>query len=138
MMSDFKNNSDKAKKALLDAVTKGVTKAVEYVESQAVLNAPVDSGALSQSIDHSVDITTKEVTGEVGTNSEYFIYVEKGTGEHATNGMGRKTPWRYQKPNGEWVTTTGQKPQPFLEPAFKNNVNRIQQFISDEIKGVDI
>ncbi|WPC08609.1 HK97-gp10 family putative phage morphogenesis protein [Globicatella sp. PHS-GS-PNBC-21-1553] len=133
-----KNNVDKAKKALLNAVTKGVTKAVEYVEGQAVLNAPVDSGALSQSIDHSVDTTTKEVTGEVGTNSEYFIYVEKGTGEHATNGQGRKTPWRFQLPNGDWITTTGQKPQPFLEPAFKNNVNRIQQFISDEIKGVDI
>lgn len=133
-----KNNVDKAKKALINAVTKGVTKAVEYVESQAVLNAPVDSGALSQSIDHSVDSNSKEVTGEVGTNSEYFIYVEKGTGEHATNGMGRKTPWRFQLPNGDWITTRGQKPQPFLEPAFKNNVNRIDEFIKSELSEVDI
>lgn len=133
-----KNNVDKAKRALINAAIRGVTKAVEYVESQAVLNAPVDTGALSQSIDHSIDSDNKLVTGEVGTNSEYFIYVEKGTGEHASNGQGRKTPWRFQLPNGDWITTRGQKPQPFLEPAFKNNVNRIDEFIKSELSEVDI
>ena len=137
MMSNFKDNSDKAKKALLDAVTKGVTKAVEYVESQAVLNAPVDSGALSQSIDHSVDTTTKEVNGEVGTNSEYAIYQEFGVGIHAENGQGRKDSWTYQKPNGEWVTTSGFKAQPFLRPAFKDNIENIKKAIKDELSKIN-
>ena len=58
------------------------------------------------------------------------------TGEFSTNGMGRKTPWTYQMANGEWVTTTGQKAQPFLRPAFKDNVNNIEKAIKDELKGM--
>ena len=137
MMSNFKDNSDKVIRELQDAVYKGVTKASEIVETQAKLNAPVDTGKLGQSINNHVEgARTNTITGYIGTNTEYAIYVEKGTGEFATNGLGRKTPWTYQKPNGEWVTTTGQKPQPFLEPAFKDNVNNIAKAIKDELKKV--
>ena len=135
---EFKDNSDKAIKALQDAVYKGVTKASEIVESSAKLNAPVDSGALGQSVNHQVDgRRTNTITGSIGTNSEYGIFVEKGTGLFAENGNGRKTPWTYQMANGDWVTTSGSSPQPFLEPAFKDNKSQIQKAIEDEIRRLD-
>jgi len=41
------------------------------------------------------------------------------TGFGAENGKGRKTPWTYyNKKLGQWVTTSGMMPQPFLRPAF--------------------
>lgn len=137
MMINFKDNSDKAIRELQDAVYIGVTKASEIVETQAALNAPVDTGKLGQSINNMVEgARTNTVTGHIGTNTEYAIFVEKGTGEFSTNGQGRKTAWSYQKPNGEWVTTTGQKAQPFLEPAFKDNIKNIEKAIMDEVKKV--
>lgn len=136
-MTNFKDNSAQAIRALQDAVYRGITKASEIVEGQAKLNAPVDTGELSQSINNHVEgAGTDTVTGYVGTNSEHAIFVEKGTGEFATNGSGRKTPWTYQRANGEWVTTTGQKPQPYLEPAFRDNVDNIEKAIKDELKKV--
>ena len=137
MMSNFKDNSDKAIRALRDAAYKGMTKAVELVEDQAELNSPYDTGALRQSINNLVEgAGTSTITGYVGTNSEYAILVEKGTGEFATNGAGRKEPWTYQMANGQWVTTTGQKPKPYLEPAFKDNIKNIEKAIADELRGM--
>lgn len=135
---EFKDNRKQAIKALQDAVYKGVTKASEIVESSAKVNAPVDTGALGQSINHQVDGRgTNTITGSIGTNSEYAWFVEKGTGLFAENGNGRKTPWTFQMANGEWVTTSGQAPQPFLEPAFKDNKSNIEKAIQDEVRGLN-
>ena len=136
-MTNFKDNSAQAIRALQDAVYKGITKAVELVDGQAKLNTPVDTGKLRQSIDNIVEgARSSTITGYVGTNSEYAIFVEKGTGDFSTNGAGRNSPWTYQMANGQWVTTTGQKAQPYLEPAFKDNAKGIEKAIEDELRGV--
>lgn len=94
------------------------------VEASAREKAPVgDSGELRRSITHEVEEGTH--TGYVGTNCEYAPYVEIGTGIYSSKGDGRKTPWKFQMRNGEWVTTQGSSPQPFLEPAANENTNNI-------------
>lgn len=97
------------------------------VENTAKENCPVDSGQLRNSIASNVS----GETGEVGTNVEYAPYVEYGTGVF---NPGRLTPWRYQDASGEWHTTTGQKPQPFLVPALDSNRDKILNIFKEKVK----
>ena len=73
---------------------------------------------------------------KVGAQAEHAPFVEKGTGLFAENGNGRKTPWVYQRPDGEFRSTTGMKPQPFLEPAFKNSKTRVKSIMENSMRGV--
>ena len=61
------------------------------VESRSKYLAPVDFGKLRQSIGNIVDMDDYLVY--IGSTLEYAIFVEKGTGTHATGG--RQTTWVY-------------------------------------------
>lgn len=100
------------------------------VENQAKRDAPVDVGTLRNSIKSEVEGTQ----GVVGTNLEYAPYVEFGTGLFAAHGDGRQTPWSYQDEKGEWHTTIGQHPQPFLGPALEMNRETIVNFIKEKLE----
>ena len=110
-------------------IQEALTKCALLVEADAKLNCPVDTGSLRSSITHNV----YKDYAEVGTNYEYAPYVEFGTGLFAVNNYGRKTPWTYQDDKGEWHTTTGQKPQPFLHPALEKNRNTIKQILAKAV-----
>ena len=107
-----------------------LNKACILVENQAKENCPVDTGELRMSITHYVEGDT----GVVGTNKQYAPYVEYGTGLFAKEGNGRQTPWSYQDAKGEWHTTKGQKPQPFLEPALLDKQKAIIKIFDEAIK----
>ena len=105
-------------------ISKALNNACLVVENEAKRLCPVDTGDLRNSITHEVD----DGVGIVGTNKEYAPYVEYGTGIFASEGNGRDTPWSYQDDEGNWHTTIGQKPQPFLKTALdkqKKNVIKI-------------
>lgn len=109
---------------------KFLKKAGAMVEKDAKRNCPVDTGNLRQSI-------TYEVVGDtcaVGTNVEYAPYVHQGTGIYATEGTGRTTPWRYQDDDGNWHTTLGQKPQPFLTSALDANREDITKMFYEMVR----
>lgn len=113
------DNADKLiskldKLAKVDNLNEVLNQACILVENQAKINCPVKYGTLRNSITHEVE----GLQGVVGTNIEYAPYVELGTGLFATDGDGRKTPWSYQDDNGEWHTTIGQHPQPYLKRAL--------------------
>ena len=120
----FIDHSDEAKEALERATIEWLLQACMMVEGQAVALAPVQTARLRNSIDYVVD--EAELIGYVGTNVEYAVYVEFGTGEFAENGMGRKGGWVYQDESGEWFFTWGQEPQPYLRPAFRQHKNDIE------------
>ncbi len=107
-----------------------LNKACILVENQAKENCPVDTGELRMSITHYVEGDA----GVVGTNKQYAPYVEYGTGLFAVEGNGRQTPWSYQDAKGEWHSTKGQKPQPFLEPALLDNKKNIIKIFDEAIK----
>lgn len=102
-----------------------------FVRGEAQVRAPVDTGNLRDSIDYRVNRLRKKVI--VGTNVEYAIYVEKGTGIYAVDGNGRKTPWAWQDKDGNWIWTHGQRPQPYLTPAFEENKRKIQKIADAEL-----
>ena len=120
----FKDNSMEGKERLKNAAAKWLLQACILVEGQAVLLAPVATSRLKQSIDYIVD--DDELVGYVGTNVDYAIYVEFGTGEFAENGNGRKGGWMHKDLSGEWFFTWGIEPQPYLRPAFRQTKGQIE------------
>ena len=84
------------------------------VERSAKQKAPKDNGELRRSITSKVE----GLTGIVFTPLEYAPYVEYGTGLFAEDGGRVDVPWVYQDEEGEWHSTSGQKPQPFMRPAL--------------------
>lgn len=102
--------------------------ACALVERSAKMKAPKDTGALRRSITSKVD----GLTGIVFTPLQHSPYVEYGTGLFAENGAGRKdVPWNYQDDKGEWHSTRGQKPQPFMRPALNENRTEIIRIIKE-------
>lgn len=124
---EFKDNSKAVKSAMQKRQIKWLKMASLILEADAVLMCAVDTGRLRDSIDHKVDVG--EMTAYVGTPAEYAVYIEFGTGRFAENGKGRKGGWVYKAPNGEFIFTEGQAPQPFLRPAFKKNRQSIKNLL---------
>lgn len=126
---EFVDNSTMAKRVIEKQAIKALLKICQLVEGQAVLLAPVNMGGLRDSIGYKVK--ESELKAYIGTNCEYAIWVEFGTGEFAEKGNGRKGGWVYQDPSGEWFFTWGMEPQPYLRPAFRRNKKQIQAIIAE-------
>lgn len=71
----------------------------------------------------------------VGSNSEYAVYHEMGTGKHAEGGGGRPTPWVYRGADGKYYRTEGMKPKPFIRPAFEENMSEFERIAKEEFGG---
>lgn len=124
--------------ALLDSedgpVAKDLLRRTLAVEARAVELCPVDTGRLRGSIDHEVVRDGDGLVGRVGTNVDYAIDVERGTGLFETTVEGvpasgskghRITATDKQalafRVDGEQVVVKsikGVRPQPFLRPAL--------------------
>ena len=115
-------------------IEKAMGKACAVVEAAAKQNAPKDTGALRSSITSKVEVEDKEVIGTIFTPLEYAPYVEYGTGLFAESGGREDVPWNYQDDKGEWHSTSGQKPQPFMRPAVEDNRNKIIEVLREGIK----
>jgi HK97 gp10 family phage protein len=120
----------KLKKISSDAnIQDALGKACALVERSAKQKAPKDNGELRRSI-------TSKVEGSQGivfTPLEYAPYVEYGTGLFAESGGRMDVPWHYQDDEGEWHSTSGQKPQPFMRPALNENAQLIKQILMEEL-----
>lgn len=104
--------------------------ACALVERAAKQKAPKDNGELRRSITSKVEGTT----GIVFTPLEYAPYVEYGTGLFAEEAGRKDVPWCYQDDKGEWHSTSGQKPQPFMRPALNQNRTTILKIIKGDTK----
>ena len=105
-----------------DAIKKAIAKSCALVERKAKQKAPKDTGALRQSITSEVEKEDGQWVGTVYTPLEYAPYVEYGTGLFAESGGRKDVPWSYQDDKGDWHTTSGQRPQPFMRPALNEAV----------------
>ena len=121
-MLDKAGNIEKYQEALGQACA--------LVERSAKEKAPKDTGALRGSITSEV----QGLEGVVFTPLEYAPYVEYGTGLFAENGGRQDVPWHYQDDKGEWHTTSGQHPQPFMRPALEENREEIIRMLKEALK----
>lgn len=115
-------------------LSRALGRACALVERSAKQKAPKGDGHLRRSITSKVDKNL--LIGTVYTPLEYAPYVEYGTGLFAEDGNGRKdVPWHYQDEKGEWHTTSGMKPQPYMRPALDENRQEIIRILKEGIKG---
>ena len=114
-----------------------LTQACLDIEAEAKERCPVDTGELRRSITSDV-IKEDEghYVGRVGTNLYYSVFLHEGTGLYSRTNKGRKdVPWHYQDDNGNWHSTSGQHPQPFMEKALDDNKDKCLNYIKQSIKG---
>ena len=114
-----------------EAAMTALGKACALVEGAARKKAPKGNGALARSIVSKVEEQNGSVVGVVFTPLEYAPYVEYGTGLFAEDGGRTDVPWCYQDDEGNWHTTSGQKPQPFLRPALDENREKIIRILRE-------
>jgi HK97 gp10 family phage protein len=117
------NNADLVKVEFEKKVQNALESAGGLVDDYAKSLCPVDTGNLRNSITHEVEDTT----AWIGTDNEYAIYVECGTGIYYPGG--RQTPWVFQDSKGNWHLTHGQRAQEFLKPAIADHTDQIQSII---------
>ncbi|NEZ46501.1 HK97 gp10 family phage protein [Clostridium niameyense] len=124
----FKDNSRACKNAIKMANIKWLKAAALVIQSQAKALAPVDTSNLKTNIDYKIQASKLEAY--IGTNCDYAIYVEFGTGEFAENGQGRKGGWVYTNSEGKTIFTRGSKPKPYLRPAYRANKQVLKQLLN--------
>lgn len=113
---------------------RALLKGGERIRGNAVLLCPVDTGELRQSV--RVQRLSPGVV-IVGTNKEYAVYVEYGTGTKGDPGVPHtaKVFWRWQDEQGNWHTSHGQKAQSFLRAAVsKKEESFIRRLIAEELR----
>ena len=100
-------------------------------EGHAKLLTPVDTGRLRDSMTHSV----KGDDVYIGTNVEYAMWLELGTGIYASDGKGRQSPWGYYDRNGKYHRTRGTKPRHMLKKAASEHTEEYKRIIENQMKG---
>jgi HK97 gp10 family phage protein len=108
-------------------------KACALVERAAKQNAPKGVGDLRRSITSKIDNDGENLIGVVYTPLEYAPYVEYGTGLFAENGGRKDVPWMYKDDEGEWHSTSGMPPSPYLRPALNDNREEILRLLKEGI-----
>lgn len=125
-LTDIANNEN---------IAQSINDSCLLVERSAKQKAPKGNGELRRSITSRVESSNEsEIQGIIYTPLFYAPYVEYGTGLFAENGNGRKeVPWSYKDAKGEWHSTSGQPPSPYLRPALEENREQIVEQIKEAL-----
>lgn len=110
---------------------KAMGKACAIVERDAIKKAPKGAGDLRRSIQSRVERDGNDVVGIIFTPLEYAPYVEYGTGLFAETGGRTDVPWVYCDDEGNFHSTSGMKPHPFMRPALNENREKILEIIKE-------
>lgn len=115
----------------VEKIQAGLQKACLKVEASAKDKAPKGkTGELARSISSQVE----GLTGTVFTPLEYAPYVEFGTGLFAESGGRSDVPWSYKDDKGDWYTTYGQHPHPYMRPALNENRENVIRILKEAVK----
>ncbi len=118
------------------AVHKGMlqgAKTVQGAAKQLCIPGKKGGGRLRDSIEIE-DVSQDTVA--VGTNVEYAVYVEYGTGQLGDPTVPHTTKeyWRYQDEDGNWYTTHGQPPRPYLTPALSMSQTDVKRKVIAQLQ----
>jgi HK97 gp10 family phage protein len=119
----------------INDLNKVMGKACALVERAAKQKAPKGrTGELRNSITSKVEKEGNEIVGTIFTPLHYAPYVEFGTGLFAESGGRKDVPWRYEDEQGEWHTTSGMRPHPYMRPALYESQDKIIRMLKEGIK----
>lgn len=113
---------------------KALLRAGAVIEKGAKKHCSVDTGELRESI-HTQAVD--ENTVAVGTNVRHGIFVEFGTGPKGDPTVPHTTKeyWRYKDAEGNWHTSHGQSPQPFMRTAFAEGKDEAVDAAKESLRG---
>lgn len=117
-----------AKQIVSDTLVYGGIDLMKYGEKD---NSRVDFGAMRNSIAH----TTRDNDVYIGTNLDYAVYHELGTGVYASQGNGRKSPWYYKGRDGKTHRTQGLPPIHFLKKAASEHTDEYKAILKKHLSG---
>ena len=117
--------------ANLEHLEAAMGQACALVERSAKQKAPKGNGELRRSITSKIEKDNDELKGIVFTPLEYAPYVEYGTGLFAEEDGRQDVPWSYQDDKGEWHSTSGMKPQPYMRPALDENREQVTRILKE-------
>lgn len=117
----------------VDAIKDTLGTACALVERTAKEKAPKGTGELRRSITSEIEVAEDGYRGVIFTPLYYAPYVEFGTGLFAEEGGRADVPWCYQDDKGEWHSTSGQHPQPFMRPALNENREQIIRILKEAL-----
>lgn len=108
---DLKKVFDNASDICINAIKDAINKTAYEVEAEAKQNAPHDHGQLRASIHtNEAHVTSNNVQAEVGTNLNYAIYQEYGTGIYSEFPGASRQPIRAKAGKVlAWTGSDGQK-----------------------------
>ena len=133
---EIETNVDGVTKVIMQAAERALEAASIHMVGEVKDRAPVESGELRRSISRTIDNSGGKLVAKVGSNLQYAVYQEFGTGEFAENGAGRKGGWVYEGPDGKVYFTRGSKPKKFLRDAFRANKKNIKSIINAEMRNL--
>jgi HK97 gp10 family phage protein len=107
------------------AVRASVEATLKVIQEAAKAACPVDTGALRDSITIQMEDSDTGTSGSVGPTMYYAEYVEYGTGRR-----GGPAPYAHV------MSWPGQRPQPYMRPAFDGNQDAILDLFRGQISVV--
>ena len=124
---------DKLGGSIEQSTQKALLRGGAVFEAEAKARCPVDTGHLRDSIHTEAQ---GEGTAAVGTNTSYAPDVEFGTGPKGDPSVPHTTKkyWRYRDAEGNWHTSHGQPPQPFMRTAFAESKDKAVEAVKGSIK----
>ncbi len=132
---------------------KHMTDALIAVEGPAKIKAPVDTGRLRASITHEVQSIGGDMLGVVGSNLEYSVHMEFGTGTQSDQPSGKGRHWPPAAALDLWAQRHGVagggkavayfigrrgglKPHKFLRGAWEETESRVIQHLERIVEDV--
>jgi len=102
-------------------IDKGIARTASLVQSQAKLSAPAAEQAGGDLQDSIKVRKVKDRTAEVYTGCDHAIFNEYGTGTKGDPEVSHTTKksWTYMGTDGQFHTTHGMEPRPFMRPAAR-------------------
>lgn len=123
----FEDNSKQFINSFKDCGIAFLHEAKDSLVSQTQRNTPVSTGDLKRSFADDSFVDERKLIAYIGSSKRYSIWVERGTGEYAIEGNGRKEGWYYRDSNGKWHHTYGMKPKLMLYKAYLEKRKKISR-----------
>lgn len=117
-----------AKQVITDSLVYGKVDLRKYGEKD---NSRVDTGRMRNSVAH----TVVNHDAYIGSNLEYAVYHELGTGIYASQAGGRQTAWIYYDRKGKAHLTRGLYPIHFLKKAASEHSEEYKKIIKKIMTG---
>ena len=127
----FDDHKDEVLSASKEQIIAWLNAIGEDASATASNFCPVDTGRLKNSITHAVDESENCVY--IGTNVDYAIWHEFGTGKYSSGG--RQGGWTYKGEDGEWHYTEGVPARHFIQFGCTAHKSEYKAMLESYLKG---